>query len=371
MHSGGGNRTPRRSNRGIPNSSAFSSLASGANFQHILAAAIQEILINPRLAVLTVVWGSSGAFSYAEAQRFEIPSQFSANQVYVRLETLDRKPLELYTDSGGGSLILGKAAAERLHLTMVPIQDADAVAELGAHARETIAPLLRPEQPPLPTRVFVIDSPRQMSAFPEQADGVVGAAWFAEGIWTWDYPRHHLYKESHDWRPTPGAHRATLGFQTDSAGKRTTNFARVDISVDGRAMQMLLDTGAETFLRPEALALIQDREPLLRATSMIRASIFDSWRKAHPEWRFVDNAEVSTGAPMILVPQVRIARLRAGPVWFTRRPDKNYTEFMSSMMDQTVDGSVGGNCFARFVLTIDYPRALAVLIEGTSVRSIK
>jgi|SRR5450631_2461598 len=325
--------------------------------------AIQEIPINLKIVFIVTFYAAFGALESAEAERLEIPSRFTANQVYVRLQTLDGKPLELYTDSGGGSLILGKVAAERLQLALVPIQEADVLAELGASARETEAPLLRPEVPRLPTRAFVIDSPRQMPAFPEQADGVVGAAWFADGIWTWDYPMRHLYKENPGWRAALDARKTDLGFQIDSHGKRTTNFARISISVAGEQLQMLLDTGAETYLSPEAKAYVQDRDPAFRASSMMRASIFDAWRKSHPEWRFVDNAEVSTGAPMILVPEVRVAGLRARSVWFTRRPDKNYTDFMSSMMDQAVDGSVGGNCFSQFVLTVDYPRATAALTE--------
>ena len=46
-------------------------------------------------------------------------------------------------------------------------------------------------------------------------------------------------------------------------------------------------------------------------------------------------------------------------MWFTERPDKNFHDFMSKYTDQRVEGSAGGNIFARFVMTIDYPDRVA------------
>lgn len=44
---------------------------------------------------------------------------------------------------------------------------------------------------------------------------------------------------------------------------------------------------------------------------------------------------------MIEVPTVLVAGYSAGPL-FTRRPDKNFHEFMSQWMDRKVDGALGG-----------------------------
>jgi hypothetical protein len=68
---------------------------------------------------------------------------------------------------------------------------------------------------------------------------------------------------------------------------------------------------------------------------------------------------------MILVPDVEIAGLHTGPVWFTGRSDKNYLVFMSSLMDQPVDGSLGGNAMRRFTMTVDYVHRKAAFRSPT------
>jgi len=65
---------------------------------------------------------------------------------------------------------------------------------------------------------------------------------------------------------------------------------------------------------------------------------------------------------LIEVPEIEVAGLRAGLVWFTRRGDGNYV-WMSSFMDATVSVSIGGNFFRHFKLTIDYPNAIAYLVR--------
>ena len=63
---------------------------------------------------------------------------------------------------------------------------------------------------------------------------------------------------------------------------------------------------------------------------------------------------------MIEVPKIKIAGYTVGPVWFTRRADKNFHEFMSKFMDKQVEGAIGGNALRHFRITIDYPQAKAV-----------
>lgn len=63
---------------------------------------------------------------------------------------------------------------------------------------------------------------------------------------------------------------------------------------------------------------------------------------------------------MIEVPTVSVAGHSIGPVWFTRRADKNFHEFMSQWMDRKVDGAIGGNALRYFRITIDYPNAVAL-----------
>jgi hypothetical protein len=61
----------------------------------------------------------------------------------------------------------------------------------------------------------------------------------------------------------------------------------------------------------------------------------------------------------IRVPSVDVAGFAIGPVWFTERRDRNFSEMMSSMTDRPVVGALGGNALAHMRMTLDYPRAAA------------
>lgn len=62
---------------------------------------------------------------------------------------------------------------------------------------------------------------------------------------------------------------------------------------------------------------------------------------------------------MILVSEVTIVGHTVGPVWFTRRKDQDFTQFMSQWMDETEYGAIGGSAFHHFQhVIIDYPGEL-------------
>jgi hypothetical protein len=291
-----------------------------------------------------------------------VPSRFEADRVYVQLQTEKGEPLELYTDTGGGGLVLSRAAAARLGIG-VPEGNMPERPAGAQDAPRVPAPRLAPSLPPLPEQAIVMPRAAQIPRWPEQGDGFLGARWFAQGIWTWDYPNKQLVKERADWQPAPGARLVPLRFKTDPDGSRPTGFARVAVTIAQQELPMLLDTGAETYLTQEALAALGGGERM-RATSMISASLFDRWHREHPEWRFIPAAQETTRSDMIEVPDVRIAGLQVGPVWFTHRSDASFHEFMSSMMDARVEGALGGNALRTLRMTIDYPGARAAFCRS-------
>ena len=61
---------------------------------------------------------------------------------------------------------------------------------------------------------------------------------------------------------------------------------------------------------------------------------------------------------MIRIPEVVVAGISIGPVWFVRRADANYT-WMSTFMDNPIAASIGGNVFQHWRVTLDYPSAIA------------
>ena len=67
---------------------------------------------------------------------------------------------------------------------------------------------------------------------------------------------------------------------------------------------------------------------------------------------------------MLRVPDVVLAGIHLGPVWFTSRPDAKFEKFMSSMTAGPVEGSLGGNALASVELTVDYVRARAWIEPG-------
>jgi hypothetical protein len=292
----------------------------------------------------------------------DLAAAFQADRVYVQIGLRNKQaPLCFYTDSGGG-LVLSEAGAVRMDAKPARATDPEIVAEVGPNAQivggsvfngTTHAPGLSASD------IFVVvPEVRQTKVFPLQGDGILGQSWFAGRVWTWDYPAGRLTLHTARWTPPHGTP-WPVHFKTGTNGAHETDFPRVEMTVDGQTISMLLDTGAETYLTVEAEAQLNDAGPRFRATSMITKTVFDGWRAHHPDWRVIENAQVATHAAMIEVPEVVIAGHRVAKVWFTARPDANFRQVMSSMMDATVDGSIGGNALHGLKVTVDYPAGRA------------
>lgn len=288
-----------------------------------------------------------------------LPTEYAGERFYVIAETLDGKRLKLFTDTGGGLFML-KSSAERLGLRLEPVE------EDGRPGFQTTFPPFKSTStipPPKSDSISVYDMPASEAKFLGDADGMLGQAWFAERVWTFDYAARQLIL--HEGSPPinpPSARTVSLGFKTGSSGKRERNFPRIELEVDSKKLEMLFDTGATTFLSDEALKKVGDNDPAERATSFITKSVFESWRSAHPDWPVIEKAETTTGEAMILVPQVTIAGFSAGPIWFTRRADNNFHKYMSQWMDKRIDGAVGGNILRNFTVRVDYPTAQATFV---------
>jgi hypothetical protein len=276
-----------------------------------------------------------------------VDAGFRDGRIFVRYPVAQGR-LTMFTDTGGGGSLLTREAAARLGLT-VHAPPAAVAAELGPDAAvaEPPPPAARHVRP-IPPPLLIVPSAIPVPGWPERIDGMLGQSWFAGGRWTFDYRRGALLlgcrmrgRRLALQLPPPGA-----------PGKR--QFPRVEVRVAGEVIPMLLDTGATTWLTDAALAALGDGRGAVRATSMIAASRLASWRRQHPSWRIVENAQRVTGARMIEVPEVAIAGLSVGPVWFTERPDANFTQALSSLMAGPVEGAIGGNAFAGTRLTIDY-----------------
>lgn len=191
-------------------------------------------------------------------------------------------------------------------------------------------------------------------------DGLLGAQWFADRCWEFDYPGRSLRLLECGSLPDVAAeHRVPLHFQVDETGKHTTAFPRITVEIDGEPLDLLFDTGATSTFTEAALAQIADGESAVRAVGFITRTVAVRWRERRPEWRWIDTGEQGTGMALVQVDNVRIAGHDSGPSWFAVRPDQNFHEGMSQWMDKRVEGALGGNALRRFRVTVDYRQGAA------------
>lgn len=319
------------------------------------------------ILILFVLILSATVGTYAQdAEPNALPSRYEEQRFFVEPILANGKKLNLFTDTGGG-LFIYKSSAKNL----------DLISSEG----KTTSPIDFPkfkESSSIPKplgskgKIYIL-APKEGQKLHSNYDGMLGQHWFADRIWTFDYLNQKLIL----WNKTPSIiekkskHRVKLAFKTNIFGKRTLSFPRIKIEVDGEEIDVLFDTGATTFLTKEALEELKDERAATRATSFITNVMFEKWRKKNPKWRIIKKAESTTGEAMIEVPNLKIAGYEVGPVWFTRRANKNFHEFMSKFMDKKIEGAIGGNALHHFRITVDYPKALAVFEKCKSKRLIK
>lgn len=300
----------------------------------------------------------------------EIPADFVEHRIIAHPRTHDGEVLNLWVDTGGGGgpgmYLLTDAAAERLGLQTRRSQSGAESLLVAAPPRFAPGAALPASGSGQATALVIPDAAFNTAHDGQRYDGMLGAGYLAgdfetpRNIWTFDYPGGRLVLQSSKWRAAPDAHATPLHFPTDAQGRRGSGFPRIVVEIDGQPLSLLLDTGATGFPTP-ASNTAQGGTPSVRATSFITSARLERWHREHPQWRLVEDADRMRigGKAMraIEVPSIAIAGWTTGLVWFTERPDKNFHEFMSSMMDARVDGALGGNALAPFVMTVDYGRA--------------
>lgn len=311
------------------------------------------------LASLAVPSGFySAALAQSSGKPLILPVRYDEHRFYVQPVTADGAvTLNFFTDTGGGLFIFSDVA-ERLKLPLLKVETESAPNAIALPSFKPGAAIPAPLGSRERLFVAPVTARNQMS---QDWSGMLGQQWFAERTWTFDYPNQRLLLRANGDLPRQKEkHRIGIGFQAESSGGRAANFPRIGVTIDNEQIDLLFDTGASTQLSNDALAALNDKRPAVRATSFITASVFERWHKRHPQWRVVERAEEGSGQAMIEVPKISVAGYVVGPVWFTRRPDKNFHEYMSQWMDKRVEGALGGNALRYFRITVDYPRAVAI-----------
>jgi predicted aspartyl protease len=285
------------------------------------------------------------------AQTF--PVILESGHFYAVPETTGGQRLKLLVDTGGGYYI-DTATAKRLRLPLHQ-ESVGGTAMTMTYWPRFMTGRGVPLNPSIGNAVFVVET----GANPQGIDGIIGGPAFVDHAWTFNYANHSLTRLAKGWQADPKAHRIALGFAHDEEGHLHQPYPRMTIRVNDAPVDMLLDTGATahaTLAGKQASGLATTAGT--GVTSYITTSLFERWHRAHPEWRVIDNGDDLLSprfvARLIEVPNVDVAGWTVGPIWFTERPDSAFHNEMSSYMDKQIEGSVGGNVFIHFVITIDY-----------------
>jgi hypothetical protein len=288
-----------------------------------------------------------------------IPAEFRNDRVFLVARSNGQPVLTFFTDTGGGWNAISSSAASRLGLgTIGSIENEEGNGPPRYSLVAFPAVVMDAGLPPpkidrsMKGGLVVVED---LQSF---GDGFLGSGWFADRVWEIDYvAKSFKLLSGIDLRDA--SHRVPLGFHHGADGKRDLDFPRVSVTIDGEAIDMLLDTGASAKLTATSAARFNLPIATEIGTGFIVKSIFDKWVAKHPDWSVIPAADGTSNAPMIEVPTVTIAGLAAGPVWFTQRRDKDLHDFMSPMMDKTIEGALGGSALKYFRMTLDYPAAVA------------
>jgi hypothetical protein len=292
-----------------------------------------------------------------------LPSEFRHDLIYLTPLLQDGSKVTFYTDSGGGfnaisNTVVAKQGWPTQELRVEEGETAQLVDFPVFAAKASIPPPVRDEV--LQGRLFSVDPNR--FGFEPGREGFLGNRWFAGKVLEFDYPGRTL-SVLQGWRPSAAQrqHRVPLAFKAPPQ----LNFPRVRIEVDGEPIEVLFDTGAQFTLSPAAAAEFELAPSTKIAGSFITKTRFDAWAAHHPDWKVIVEGDVLGKAPvpMIRVAELKIAGWNVGPVWFSQRPDANFLEGMSAMMDRQIEGAIGGSAFKYFTIVADYPGKAAYFVR--------
>jgi hypothetical protein len=295
--------------------------------------------------------------------KIELPARMIDGRFYIKIPTANGDTLLGFCDTGGGYNAVYPTAISRLHLEAKVLEtsiDSEKIRYIPA--KDVIAdpnipsPQLRASfRPYIKVPFFQVPAPSEESEFIKAYiphDAFLGQFFFMGHSWTFDYEKGRIYVNTPLSRNPANKNIQRLGFKKDKAGHKLFGHPSMQVEIDGEPIDVLFDTGASILLSNKTQTELLSSSKSI-AGSFIAKSVFDQWHLRHPDWRFIEQGEV-TRADMIQVPEVKIGNTTAGPVWFARRPDEAWSKGMIGTMDKVVKGAVGGSLFQYYKVTIDY-----------------
>jgi hypothetical protein len=316
----------------------------------------EKRLVQAVAALVVAALACSNAVARAQpCGSVSIPAEFVARRVFATpTVATDGRKLRLWVDSDGGGFIFDDVA--RRYKTFSSATNAPRpLARLPAFAGigRIPAPSGRGGLLSILARSDVGSDPifRGM-------DGQLGASWLMNRVWTIDYPRRKLA-----WRcggadpPHLTSQVIPLAFAVDARGKlfHGVQYPQMELIIDGHRFLASLDTAATVALSTNGIDAPKGGLPVISGTSFAKRAIVTRWHSLHKAWPFVPNAGLEPGISAIRIPLVRAGPVRFHDVWFTTRPSDDV------FGGETVDLKLGPTAFGGDVLTLDYPRRLAII----------
>ncbi len=339
----------------------------------IIVLFVSYFYIIQRLDKKALEQGEGRAVQTNSGQPTLLPSLFIGDRFYVKMATEGSDTLRAFGDSGGGTCMMMPKTAEKAAIKD-KVHSAWVRGVLPVHYASFAAVVTDKRIPaPMPGHMILrrwmqrVDEPffvvppqdeelKMMEQSMDQLDLFLGQNFFMGQSWTIDYPQQQLWINtplSAVDEGVPNVQR--LGFQRNAAGKAVFGHPRMHIVVDGEEIDMLFDTGASLVLSENGKKVFNTNEKTLGG-SFIATSVFDKWRKTHPEWKYYEKADLA--GDVIEVPVVKIGGYEVGPVLFAKRADEAWSKGMIQTMDSVVRGAIGGSALKFFKVTIDYNSAL-------------
>lgn len=315
-----------------------------------------------KLSVAGLLVSFSIASSPARATDVVLPTEYDQDRFFVVPVVAGGEAMRLLTDTGGGVFFFDDAAVRaKLTVSGVTLEDYKGLAaKFPEFEPGKGVPTPKTEGDVIPIAPGPVRA--RLSWLSKDIDGILGQGWFGDRMWTLDYPGRKLtYHEDKKANPSQHANKLEMAFRKKDNGERATNYPRIQATIAGQTLEMLLATGSSVRLTADALKAVDEGGAAIRSTCLISKSVLEQWKKEHPDWRVVPNAEEATGEPMILVPELTLAGFKVDQVWFTQRPDDNFTEHFAKWMDKPVVGAIGGNALKDFRVILDYPGSMAWL----------
>jgi len=299
-----------------------------------------------------------------------LPSLFlNGERFYIKMQTTSGDTALAYGDTGGGIAMIPEDVIDKLQLESklkysimkglmpikyIPFNDIikDKYIPPPIMLRERILrrPISRVSVPLL--MIALNDEELKFMVQSMPFDIFLGQNFFMGKSWTFDYIHRQIWVNT----PIPLSETNNpsvqhLGFKKNNTQESIFGHPSLKIEVNGEPIDVLFDSGATLVLSELGKKDFNTKEKTIGG-SFIAKSIFDKWRKEHPNWKYYKGADYRND--VIEVPLVKISGLEVGPVLFAERPDEAWSVGMIQSMDKVVKGALGGSALKYLKVTLDY-----------------